>query len=251
MVYFAWGALPHDPVYKWRKLAAWLATPYSAREGDRQQIEVDRLRKLKLVKPFQIAFVAGDALMPGDANAAKVVPINYFDYDHYVKTKRAEGPRLVARPYVVFLDINLPYHSDLEFCGRPQNRAGRLLSISQPIFWFAGVANTGSRRHRGSSQGEQNSATFEGRQVFRLVTADLVKDAEFVISHTSTAMSYAVLNAKPLIFIYTDAMAAVYQRLFIREMRTYADYLDAPLYNIDEVSSARQVAVRTDQLRIL
>ena len=88
-------------------------------------------------------------------------------------------------------------------------------------------------------------------RVFRLVTADLVKDAEFVLSHTSTAMSYAVLNAKPLIFIYTDAMAAVYQRLFIREMRTYADYLDAPLYNVDEVSSARQVAVRTGQLRML
>ena len=25
-----------------------------------------------------------------------MVPINYFDYDHYVKTKMAEGPRLVA-----------------------------------------------------------------------------------------------------------------------------------------------------------
>ena len=24
---FAWGALPHDPVYKWRKVAAWLSTP--------------------------------------------------------------------------------------------------------------------------------------------------------------------------------------------------------------------------------
>jgi hypothetical protein len=91
---------------------------------------------------------------------------------------------------------------------------------------------------------DQNSASFAGRQSFRLVTAELVRDAKFVISHTSTAMSYAVLNAKPLIFIYTDAMAAVYQRLFIREMRTYAEYLDAPIYNVDEIHCARQVAVK-------
>ncbi len=72
-----------------------------------------------------------------------------------------------------------------------------------------------------------------GRQSFRLVTAELVRDAEFVLSHTSTAMSYAVLNAKPLMFIYTAEMAAAYKRKCIREMLTYGDYLDAPIYNID------------------
>jgi hypothetical protein len=249
MLYFAWGALPHDSVYKWRKLAAWLATPYAAVKEIANRSKSIALRKLKLVKPFQIAFVAGDALMPGDGYAAKVVPINYFDYDHYVKTKMAKGPRLVAEPYVVFLDINLPHHTDLEFCGRPRidpigyyRSLNRFFGLLESEY---GVRVVIAAHPRASHE----SATFEGRQVLRLVTADLVKDAEFVLSHTSTAMSYAVLNAKPLIFFYTDAMAAVYQRLFIREMRTYADYLDAPIYNIDELSSARQVAVRRVNLR--
>ena len=249
MLYFAWGALPHDPVYKWRKMAAWLATPYAFVKEIVNRSKAIALRKLRLVKPFQIAFVAGDALMAGDNYAARVVPINYFDYDHYVKTKMAGGPRLVADPYVVFLDINLPHHSDLEFCGRPRidpveyyRSLNRFFDLLESEYGIRVVIAAHPRANH-------SSATFEGRQVFRLVTADLVKDAEFVLSHTSTAMSYAVLNAKPLIFIYTDAMAAVYQRLFIREMRTYADYLDAPIYNIDAVSNARQVAVRRVNLQ--
>jgi len=249
MLYFAWGALPHDAVYKWRKMAAWLSTPYSCAMEIVNRTTAIALRKMKLVKPYQIAFVAGNALMAGDNHAAKVVPINYFDYDHYVNTRKVAGPRLVAGPYVVFLDINLPHHSDLEFCGRPRiDPLGYYLSLNR----FFGELE---REYRvevviaAHPRADHDSATFEGRRVFRLVTADLVKDAEFVLSHTSTAMSYAVLNAKPLIFIYTDAMAAVYQRLFIREMRTYADYLDAPIYNVDQISSARQVAVRRVNLR--
>lgn len=244
MVYFAWGALPHDPVYKWRKLAAWLATPYSCAKEIVNRSKMVAMKRLKLVKPFDIAFVAGDAMMLGGYNATKIVPINYFDYDHYVKTRRAEGPRLVARPYVVFLDINLPFHSDLAFCGRPQIEPDAYYRSLNRFFDLLEHEHGIEVVIAAHPRAEQNSASFAGRRSFRLVTADLVKDAEFVISHTSTAMSYAVLNAKPLIFIYTDAMAAVYQRLFIREMRTYAEYLDAPLYNVDEVSSARQVAVR-------
>ena len=121
---------------------------------------------------------------------------------------------------MVFLDINLPYHSDLAFCGRPQidpvayyRSLNRFFGLLEREYGIEVIIAAHPRA-------DYDRTTFEGRQIFRLVTAELVRDAEFVLSHTSTAMSYAVLNAKPLIFIYTDAMAAVYQRLFIREMRT-------------------------------
>ena len=48
--------------------------------------------------------------------------------------------------------------------------------------------------------------SFGSRKIYRLCTAELVKDAEFVISHHSTSLSYAVLNYKPCIFIYTNEM---------------------------------------------
>jgi hypothetical protein len=89
-----------------------------------------------------------------------------------------------------------------------------------------------------------DESLFEGRAIYRLATAELVRDTEFVLAHTSTAMSYAVLNGKPLVFIYTAGMAEAYEKWFIRELRCFADYLDAPVYNVDEVREGREVALR-------
>ncbi len=34
MLTFAWGALPRDAAYKWRKVAAWMSIPIEVREGN-------------------------------------------------------------------------------------------------------------------------------------------------------------------------------------------------------------------------
>jgi hypothetical protein len=70
-----------------------------------------------------------------------------------------------------------------------------------------------------------------------------VRDAEFVLSHTSTAISFAVLNSKPLLFIYTEGMAVAYARSYLRQMHCFADCLGAPIYNVDAISDAREVCV--------
>jgi hypothetical protein len=243
MLNFAWGALPRDPVYKWRKVVAWLSSPYLCAKEIVNRTMATAFRRLKLVKPFEIAFVAGGVLLNADNFAAKVVPINYFDYDHYIKASRYEGRPLVTGSYAVFLDINLPYHSDLAFNG---------ISQIDPIVYYRSLNRFFSLLERehgikvviaAHPRADYSDTTFDGRQIFRLVTAELVKDAQFVLSHTSTAMSYAVLNAKPIVFIYTAEMATAFKRKFIREMQTYADRLDAPLYNIDEITGAHQVSL--------
>jgi hypothetical protein len=241
MLYFAWGAMPQDPAYKWRKIFAWLSSPYMCAKEIVNRSKALALRRLKLVKPFEITFVAGDALLAANSYSAKVVPINYFDYDHYVNVRDKGNARLVSGQYAVFLDINLPYHTDLEFCGYSKidpvdyyHSLNRFFGLLEQQYGIRVVIAAHPRA-------DYDSTAFEGRQIFRLVTAELVRDAEFVLSHTSTAISYAVLNAKPLVFIYTDAMATAYQQTFIREMQGYADYLDAPIYNIDAARDAHQV----------
>ena len=242
LIFIAWGAMPRDPVYKWRKLASALANPAWYAKEIFYRCKATAQRRLKLVKPFDIIFAAGEALMAGGHFAAKVVPINLCDYDHYVKV-RAKGGRLVEGRYSVFLDINLPYQSDLAFCGHPQiDPAAYFRSLNR----FFGLLE---REYEvrvviaAHPKTDYDAATFEGRPMHRLVTAELVRDAEFVLSHTSTALSYAVLNAKPLVFIYTDGMAVAYRDTVIREMHCYASYLDSPIYNVDEITRGAQVAI--------
>ncbi len=248
MVNFAAGALPHDPLYKWRKIAAWLATPDRLAKEIASRLKGSALRRLRLVRPFAITFAAGNLALAGSSYAAKVVPINFFDYDSYMKARAAGGRRIVTGRYVVFLDSNLPYHSDLAFVGYQRiDPAGYYRSLNR-FFGLLERAYRVSVVIAAHPRADYDSTTFEGREIHRLVTAELVRDAEFVLTHTSTAMSFAVLSAKPLIFIYTNGMAVAYERSYIRGMRCYADCLDAPVYNVDEISDARQIFVRPANL---
>jgi hypothetical protein len=249
MVRFASGALPEDPGYGWRKIAAWLRTPGRFVGELYGRAKASALRKLKLVKPFAITFAAGDASMANHTDSVKVVPINFFDYDLFVKASADGERRLVTGRYAVFLDSNLPYHSDFALCGYQQVEP---VGYYQSINRFFGLLE----RDCGVSvviaahpRADYDDATFQNRQIHRLVTAELVRDAEFVLTHASTAMSFAVLNAKPLVFIYTEGMAAAYQHSYLRAMRCYADYLDAPIYNVDEMSDAHELAMRQINLR--
>ena len=244
MLSIAWGVMPRDPVYKLRKLASALANPVWYAKEIFYRCKAVALRRLKLVKPFEIVFAAGEVLTTGSHFAARVVPINLCDYDHYARV-RAAGGRLVADRYAVFLDINLPHQSDLALCGIPRiEPAAYYRSVNR---FFASL----ERQHgikvviAAHPKADYDTATFEGREVYRLVTAELVRDAEFVLSHTSTSLSYAVLNAKPVIFIYTEEMARTYRNTVIREMHCYADYLDAPIHNVDKIAVGHRIATRS------
>lgn len=245
MVKFASGALPHSRAPAWRRMANCFATPSRCLRVITDGTKAAVLRWLGLVKPFTITFAAGDACMNGNNYTAKVVPINFFDYDRYIEVRAHAGHGLVTGRYALFLDSYLPYHSDFAFCGqrriepvayyRSLNRFFNLLERARGIRVVIAA-------HPRADYEQQ--AVFEGRKIFRLATAALVKDAEFVLLHGSTAMSFAVLNSKPLVFIYTAGMAAAYERWLIREMRGFAEYLDAPLYNVDTITDGRQVVLR-------
>jgi hypothetical protein len=245
MVRFASGILPRDPVLKWRKLGAWLSTPVHCAKEIASRVKASGLRRTGLVKPFAITFAAGAVPMRGSHDTLKLVPINFFDYDSYVLSRTDSRPRLVEGRYAVFLDSNLPYHSDLTFCGYTRLEPHRYFRALNRFFGLLeqsyGVRIAIAAHPRAS----YDEASFEGRPLIRMSTAVLVRDAEFVLSHTSTSMSYAVLNNKPLLFLYTADMATHYENSFVREMRCFADVLRAPICNVDEITDGAAVDVHS------
>jgi hypothetical protein len=240
MLFIAWGAMPRAPMLAWRRIGSVLANPrWYAREifySGKARL----LRRLKLVKPYEIVFAAGEALTACDHYAAKVVPINLCDYDNYIKV-RGTRSRLVEGRYAVFLDINLPYHSDLVLCGYPLIDPGTYYKSLNRLFSLLEQEHGVTVVIAAHPRADYDAATFDGRQIHRLVTAELVKDADLVVCHTSTALSYAVLNAKPVVFVYTNEMADAYRHTLLRQMRCHADYLGCPIVNGDQITRGAQI----------
>ena len=240
MFFFAWGVLPVGKTNKWRDR---LSHPARSVVNLMRQLKPAVYRRLKLIKPFEIVFAAGEAVVASTRYATKVVPINLVDYDHYVRVKSAAG-RLVEDRYAVFLDVYLPHQSDLAIVGlRPVNAHAYFASLNR---FFAlleamhGIRVVVAAHPKASYAGE----TFAGRAIYQGVTPELVQDAEFVISHHSTSLSYVVLNAKPVMFVYTDEMLALYEPTVISYLRGLSAYLDASIHNVDKIARGEDAAIK-------
>ncbi len=124
------------------------------------------------------------------------------DYEVYLEESKA--PARAEEHTGVFLDACLPLHPDLAASDRiPAEKYFPLLHK----FFDLIERETGTRiiiAAHPRSPFENYSDFFGGRTVVRGQTASLVKNADFVISHDSCSISYAVLFKRPVIFITTN-----------------------------------------------
>jgi hypothetical protein len=250
MLYIAWGALPVRRMNRWRRLWFGFSNPLRLALHFYYREKAIVYRKLKLIKPFDIVFAAGQVMMTGSQFATKVVPINSADYDQYQKAKLENVMPIVEGSYAVFLDVYLPYHADAKVLGwstvRPDEyyaSLNRFFDLLEAKYKIKVVISAHPRADY------RISNPFNGRKIFHGRTPDLVKDADFVLSHSSMSQSYAIFNFKPIVFIYTNEMLSVYKRTaYMDEIYDAAEYLDAAIYNIDEISKDEQIVVKDANL---
>ena len=84
--------------------------------------------------------------------------------------------------------------------------------------------------HPKSSHGS-NPSCFGGRNVFYGKTLELVRDSDFVITRQSTAISYAIIFKKPVIFIYSDQLKQ--DKLAMAGVNKMSEILGTMPINID------------------
>jgi hypothetical protein len=245
MLFIAWAAFPGERSGRcYQVLHGVLSNPLKLAGKMLNQMKATAYRRFKIVKQFEVVFAAGQALVTSNQYAARVVPINLIDYDHYVRVQSSEV-RVVKGRYAVFLDIDLACQSDLKICDlqpidpfnyyQSLNRFFELLEVKFGIKVVVAA----------HPKADYSLETFHGREIYRGLTPELVKDAEFVISHHSASLSYAVLNRKPLIIIYTNEMKRLYDHTVVMRLhRSIASYLDVAIYNIDEIEQVDQVEIK-------
>jgi len=237
MVYIDWGAMPlylkRAPISRIKYIFCKVIHIKNLAEVLESK-KIHLLQRLNIIKKFDIVFASGNSLQNKPRHANKLVSIPFADYSEYKNV--IENSKNKVSGFAVFLDINLPFQSDLSLERMPQidpikyySQLNLFFEKIEKIFNLTVVIAAHPKT-------ELNSSYFFGRIVNRLKTAELVRDAEFVISHQSTSISYAILNYKPIIFFYTDEMKLLYEDSVVSEIKYLANYFDLDALNYESLT---------------
>jgi len=180
-----------------------------------------------LIKKYDLCFTAGQ-MCKDFAYARKKIGINLCDYKQNMITDNIE----LNNKYSVFVDINLPYHTDTyySYSINDKNYYNSLNNFFEKYEDEYGIKVV-IAAHPKSKYTEE---TFRGRNIYYLKTAELIKSCEHVFIHHSTAISYAILNYKPITFLVTDDMRNSTDYMLTKGL---ADYLNNELINVNHLTS--------------
>ncbi len=157
------------------------------------------------------------------------------DYDNFLLSQNSSK---LEYKYAVFLDEDVCFH--------PNYVRINVKPLSKQEEYFPELNSFFSKiemkykikiiiaEHPRSSGSYSLKDYFNGRQVLKGNTADLVAHAEFVILHGSLSLNLAVLNKKPLIFITLNSIKESWYQNIIESR---ALYFEKKIINIDEVET--------------
>lgn len=182
--------------------------------------------------PPDIAILSGeDALRDFRVQTKHKIWAHSFDYDLYLRFRNHAGAS--PKPYAVFLDSDMAYHSDFIHMGiRPPVTAGKYYPALLNFFDYF-------KHHTGldlmfaahpKSHYDLRPHLLNGLQPMMGKTPELVRDAELVLCHDSTAVSFPILWRKPIILLTSNELERSWVRL---DISNFSKLLHAPIVNID------------------
>lgn len=163
-----------------------------------------------------IIVVGGSRSIPPSSSRAGLLPLLYahqLDYDKYLSLRSGEGASVAAQEFrevAVFIDHNPVSDSDYDIYGcQPPCTEDRyypaLCAFFAEIERKLGLEVV-IAAHPKTSRDERAAVLFEGRRVFHGKTDRLISGCSLVINHYSTAVNFAVLFRKPLVFLTSDQL---------------------------------------------
>lgn len=156
--------------------------------------------------------------------------INHPDYEQYLVKK--DGIEVV-KPFILFIDNYFPLHPDFEiFYGVKLDGADQYQKSLCLYFDYLeskyGIPIVIAAHPKANYCRE----TFDGRQIVKYRTVELVIQSSYVIMHASNSISFVLLANKPLLMITTNGYKAV-SFLYLR-LKQLARLVSCQILNIDE-----------------
>ena len=162
----------------------------------------------------RVIVVSGEKSIPDDVGSAKLICAHNLDYDLFLDLRGVtDSVELIEKPYAVFLDQDVCFHSDLLFdfekgSVKPEDYFPRLCSVLRDISDSLGYSICVAGHPR-SAHKQKHMDYFDGIRVEYGVTAELIKNSAVVVCHNSTAIQLAVLFKKPLIFLMEEQLIQI------------------------------------------
>ncbi len=186
--------------------------------------------KFELIKKYDICFFAGDVCR--NYNNGKIMhPINLCDYEQSLVN---EDIPIIANDYAVFLDINLPYHMDVDIDGYKRINVKKYYSELNKFFDRFEKEYKMKVVIAGHPTSDYNQEVFNNREVIKLQTANLIKYSKHVLLHYSTAISYAIIYYKPMTFFVSSGMNKYYD---YKMTKLLSSYLARPFIDLEKKQS--------------
>jgi hypothetical protein len=191
-----------------------------------------------LIKPYDIIFTIGSfgirTVGRGwfiDQKRSKIVPINSFDYDLFLKRK---SEIQIVKNYCVFLDQYYPFHPDFIVSEHNSinpkvyyDSLNKLFDEIKKKFKMDVVIAAHPKAEKYKSKNY-----FKNNHFYFNKSIDLVKNAQFVIAHNSASISLAVLYYKPLIFLTSNDIKKMLPGSYANIV-TFSEVLKSTLINMD------------------
>ena len=172
----------------------------------------------------------------------KLIPIHSLDYSNYIINKN-NIKRLVAQDYAVFInlaDLGKESLSDTNIFKKNSSwikkdrewhyNLNKFFYKIEKLFNLKVVIAL----HPKSEITKINQATFDYRKLFYNKTPDLVKYCKFVITIGSTAVSYAAIYKKPVLYICSNESKKDFS--FYNYQIFLKNFLDSKILNINNLN---------------
>jgi hypothetical protein len=187
----------------------------------------------RVIPPWIIGIKPARLMLAGGLNSnnyryfpvteeTEILWLHALDYDLYLQQK--DKPYILNQKIWVFLDENIPFaddyaHLGLDAYSSPEEYyplIRNLFDFLEKEYDISIIIAAHPRSHY-----EKYSDYFGGRVVERGRTVEFIQKAQLVILHYSTAVNFAVLFKKPLVFITSDRLKRSQEGPQIEMMANY------------------------------
>lgn len=229
-IFFAWGESPG--IFTKRDIFSKVKAFFSLKQSNLKLIKrvaqrqyVKLHRAMNLINKYNITFFAGD-ICRENIYSEDSIGINLCDYQQYLSVDEL----FPYKKFSVFIDINAPYHEDYGLFKYKVDDTKYYNSLNNFFTEYERKYKTNVviAAHPKSNYKKDR---FDGRAIYQLKTAALIKSCNHVLMHHSTAISHAILSYKPIIFFITTDMTNSTDHLLTRGL---ALSLGSNIISIDE-----------------